>query len=230
MKRALMMGALLTLGISGARADIIACPGMTTLSYLVTLNTPENACYSQDKLFWDFSYDPGPGAPGASDVNATLIFQPAGAFDIHGWNFAATWAQNAAGLANFELGYSIQVCATGVCAGPPGANIFAADATYAPSAFGAGDQTVLWSTGTGATLTQGSPGALPVAANIGLPPGGTTAPISVTANFSGTGAITGTNLRFYQHVVPEPEPVGIVVAGLALLMIAAIRPRTRQSN
>jgi hypothetical protein len=215
-------------------AAVVDCPTNTNLQFLVTnLVGLANACTSQDKLFWNFTYTSlGPSAPTASDVSANLIFQPGGVgVDIHGWNFSSTWAQGTSGLANFSLSYQIEVCPnSATCLGhpvPAGSVITAADAVYAPvSTFPPGNEVVTWSNGAMVTLTNGSPGPLPPNGNIGLG-GGTVGPLTVTAVFSGTGAITQTTLRFYETVpqtgIPEPTTMLLLGAGLATFGIVRRR-------
>lgn len=90
-------------------ATITQCPTSTTLAALIALGQGvENACQSQDKLFYNFSYTP---LGDAGNVNATLIFAasatpPIG--DLHGWIFThatGTWTSG------FTLSYVIQVAA-----------------------------------------------------------------------------------------------------------------------
>lgn len=215
----------LSAGILSAAAG--PCPVADNLQDLIaSFPTIGVACFNQDKLFWGFSYTPtGTNAPAASQVQSTLIFQTSPSIDIHGWSFSGDWEQASANLASFILSYRIQVCNDPACAGAvmPGTVISGADAIYAPSALtGAGNETVNWSNGASTTLTSSIPGPQPGGANIGFNGLG---PLTVTANFSGTGAITGTSFRFYETVVPEPASVGSVFGGLALIAIAAYRRR-----
>ncbi len=72
-----------------------------------------------------------------------------------------------------------------------------------------------WNNGATVTLTSGSPGPLPPSGNIGFNGVG---PITVTANFSGTGAITQTTLRFYEsRAVPEPGLLLLLGSGLVVV-------------
>jgi len=214
-------------GSSSLSAAIVPCPTTSTLDVLIaTFNSLANACQSQDKLFWNFNYTPGGNSPAASGVGASLIFQAGTGVDIHGWNFSATWSQAGATLANFSLGYAIEVVP-----GTAGTLINLADAVYAPTTVSpAGPETVNWSNGASTTLTNGSPGPLPAGGNIGLG-AGILGPISVTANFSGTGTITQTTLRFYETVPvnPIPEPASIMLFGAGLSVLGLVRRRRRQS-
>ena len=149
--------------------------------------------------------------------------------DIHGWNFSSSsWVQGGLGPAAFTIGYMIEVCpALSACASEvvPGTVISGADAVYAPvSTFTAGNETVTWSNGANATLTSGSPGPQPANGNISFSGVG---PIGVTADFTGTGAITQTTLRFYE-TVPNgtPEPVTMALMGSSLLGLGLLRLRT----
>jgi hypothetical protein len=221
---------LILMGGSNLFAVQLACPNMTTLDVLMTQTAGgiTNACISQDKLFWNFVYTPTGTAGAASMVQAGLIFQSSPGLDIHGWNFSSSnWVQGTLGPAAFTLSYTIQVCPAGsACAGAvlPGATINAADAVYAPvSVMPAGPETVNWSTGATATLTNGSPGPLPSNANIGAG-AGTLSPVTVTANFSGTGAITQTTLRFYEtNSTGVPEPTTFALFGLGLIGLGVVR-------
>jgi len=210
-----------------ASAAIVACPVATTADVLTSFNSLSNACFSQDTLFWGFTYTPGGNAPAASAVVADLISQQVSGIAIHGWNFGSTWSQASTGtLANFVLSFMMEVCPTSgqPCSGNtvPGTAIIGADATYAPSAFsGAGNEEVDWSNGATVTLASGSAGPLPGNANIGLPPG-FTGPIQVTANFDGHGTITQTSLRFYDSTSPVPEPATYGLAGLGLLAVVLV--------
>jgi len=241
MRRFAMQCLLASVVLAGAgklSAAVIACPVMTDIGALLSFNSIANACYSQDTMFWNFIYTPGPSAPTASNVSADLISQT-GSIDVHGWNFSADWAQAVAGsLANFTLSFRIQVCNAAPCLANvnPGTVITAADATYAPeSVFPPGPETVSWSNGATVTLTSGSPGPLPPNGNIGLG-AGTPGPITVTAVFSGTGGITQTSLRFYETEpnsnpltpVPEPASAGMMLGGIGLIALGFYkRPEAR---
>jgi hypothetical protein len=201
---------------------------------LLAFNSEANACFSQDKLFWGFNYAPTGSAGAATTVQAGLIFQTGPGLDIHGWNFSSSsWVQGVGGPAAFTIGYSIEVCPTGsACAGAviPGTVITGADAVYAPvSTFPPGNEVVNWSNGATGTLTSTSPGPVPNTGNIGLG-AGTVGPISVSAAFSGTGAITQTTLRFYESLpegVPEPTSSALVVIGFAFIGLALRRKEVR---
>jgi hypothetical protein len=207
---------------------------MTDIGSLISFNSVANACYSQDVMFWNFSYTPGPSAPIASNVSADII-SDASSTGVHGWNFSADWAQAAVGsLADFTLSFQIQVCNIAPCLANvnPGTVITAADATYAPeSVFPPGPETVSWSNGATVTLTSGPPGPLPPNGNIGLGTG-TSGPITATATFSGSGGITQTSLRFYETgaapnplvgPVPEPPTASLMLGGIGLIVMGLYR-------
>jgi hypothetical protein len=214
--------ALATVGAGNLFAVPVACPTSPTLQALIDLNAG-GGCYSQDKLFTNFFYNPSGNSPAASGVSSSLVAQQGGGVDIHGWNFGATWSQSGVTLASFTLGYTIQMCFAAPCSGIAGTVITAADAVYAPSVVNPpGPETVTWSTGATTTLTNGSPGPLPPGGNISLG-AGSVGPITVTANFSGTGTITQTTLRFYETVptgVPEPGTITMLLSGVGLLGIS----------
>jgi len=227
MRKFLLLAPLTILAVSGLSAAVVPCPTSTTLDILLGFNSLANACSSQDKLFWNFNYTPGANAPAASGVTSSLIFQQGQGIDIHGWNFGGNWSQAGSVLGSFTLGYTIQVCPVATCSSTvPGTVINLADATYAPSAVSTpGPETVNWSNGATVTLTSASPGPLPGNGNIGLGAGITT-PISVTAAFSGTGAITQTSLRFYESIpttVPEPTSAALFFGGLAMIVFGCCR-------
>lgn len=226
MKRCFLFLALSTFAGGIMSAAPIPCPVTDNLQDLISMfPNSGTSCFSQDKLFWGFSYTPGGNAPAAGQVQSTLIFQTSPAIDIHGWSFTGDWEQAGRFLSNFTLAYSMQVCNVAPCLGnvSPGELITAADAIYAPSALtGAGSETVNWSNGASTTLTSSSPGPLPVGADIGFSGGG---PITVTAAFSGSGTITGTSLRFYESAVPEPATLGVLFGGLALIAMIFVHRR-----
>src|ERR1035437_8449923 len=242
MKKSLMLSivGLFALSAGNLLASQIPCPTVPTTFDVLAAATGgsaggiANACFSQDKLFFYFVYIPTDIAGAASTVQAGLIFQTAGALDIHGWNFSSSsWVQGSGGPADFTIGYTIEGAPAGAaCVGAvvPGPLITGADAVYAPvSVSPPGNETVTWSTTANptlasATLTSGSPGPLPGNGNIGFSGVG---PISVTAVFTGTGAITQTTLRFYE-TVPNgtPEPVTMALMGSSLLGLGLLRLRT----
>ena len=237
---------LAMLAVRSLPAAVIACPTTATLSALEAFDTAADACFSQDKMFWGFTYTPGTGsvAPAATGVNATLIFQPGSGIDIHGWTFAANWSQASSGgggggggggaLANFTLSYMISVCTDPACTAnvAPGTLITQADATYSPSAVNPpGNEVVNWSTGASATLTSSSPGPLPPLGNINLG-SGSLGPLQVTANFSGTGTISSTTLRFYETIstpgtTPEPASLALMMGGGGLFGLGCWRRRRK---
>ena len=218
-----LLVALAALSAGDVPAAQIACPTATTFDVLQALTAGGigNACFSQDKLFWNFVYTPTGSAGSASTVQAGLLFQSGSGLDIHGWNFgSSSWVQGAAPAA-FVLSYEMEVCPSGsACAGAvvPGTLIIAADAVYAPvSVFPAGNEVVTWSNGATVTLSNVTPGPLPSNGNIGLG-AGTVGPITVTADWTGTGAITQTSLRFYENAV-VPEPATLSMIGLGMLAL-----------
>lgn len=232
MKKCLMLCivGLFALSAGNLLASQIPCLTATTFDALAaqTAGGIANACTSQDKLFWNFVYTPTGSAGAASTVQAGLIFQTGSNLDIHGWNFSSSsWVQGTGGPAGFTIGYTIEVCPAGsACVGAvvPGTVISGADAVYAPvSTFTPGNETVGWSNGTNVTLTSGSPGPQPANGNISFSGVG---PISVSAVFTGTGAITQTTLRFYE-TVPNgtPEPVTMALMGSSLLGLGLLRLR-----
>jgi len=225
MKPILLFIAAAVLASASLSAAVVPCPTSASLSTLEAFDTAADACYSQDKLFWGFNYTPGAAAPAATDVTASLIQQSSPSLDVHGWNFDGNWIQTGSDLASFVMGYTTEFCSASPCTtGNPGEYISGADATYAPvSVLPTGNEDVSWSNGAAVTLTKGSPGPLPSNGDIGLTPS-FTGPISVSADFAGTGGITQTSLRFFEttpsmSTVPEPANLGLFL-GLAGLAIA----------
>jgi hypothetical protein len=54
---------LASVALAGARnltAAVVICPTMTDIGTLLSFNSVANACYSQDSMFWNFTYAPGP--------------------------------------------------------------------------------------------------------------------------------------------------------------------------
>ena len=207
----------------------IPCPTSTTLDQLSAFSSEANACYSQDKLFYNFVYTPTGSAGAANSVQAGLLFQQTPGLDIHGWNFSSnSWVQGISGPAAFTLGYTIELCPSGsACFGNvlPATRIIGADAVYSSvSTFPAGNEVVTWSNGATVTLTSADGGPLPPNGMIGLG-AGILGPISVSAVWSGTGAITQNTLRFYEAV---PEPMSFVLIGTGLLGLGLLRRRVRR--
>ena len=231
---------LAALFASNLSATQIACPTTATFDALAAFNSEANACFSQDKLFWGFNYAPSGSAGAATTVQAGLIFQTGVGLDIHGWNFSSSsWAAGVGGPAAFTIGYTIEVCPpTSVCAGnvEAGTVISGADAVYAPvSVRPPGNEVVTWTPPSGTftgTLTNGSPGPIPANGNIGLG-AGTVGPISVSAAFAGTGAITQTTLRFYESIptgVPEPASAAFVGIGFAFVGLVLRRQKSAKTR
>jgi hypothetical protein len=211
-------------------ATQLACPTATTLDVLMTQTAGglANACFSQDKLFYNFVYTPTGSAGPASSVQSALLFQQGTGLDIHGWNFSSnSWIQGINGPAAFTLGYTIQVCPSGsACFGNvlPFMRITGADAVYSPvSLFPAGNEVVNWSNGATATLTNSNGGPEPSTGNINV---NSLGPISVSAAWTGTGGITQNTLRFYETTVPEP--MSFVLIGTGLLGLGLLRRRARR--
>ena len=144
---------------------------MTDIGTLLSFNSVANACNSQDSMFWNFTYTPGPSAPTASSVSADLIAEP-GSIEVLGWNFSADWAQAATGsVADFALSFQVQVCNAAPCLANANAGtaITAADAAYALEPMSPpGPEKIIWSNGAIVALTNGSPGPLPGNGKIGL--------------------------------------------------------------
>lgn len=235
--KVVLAAGLMLFGGSILSAAVVDCSTLTNLQALITQSTPTgnraDGCFSQDKLFWNFSYTSSGNSPNAAGVSAAVIQQIGSGVDIHGWNFSAVWAQAVSGapLSPFSVSFTIQVCqAADVCFGnvTPGTLINLADATYAPSAVSpAGPETVTWSNGSTVTLSSGNAGPLPANGIIGLGSGVST-PITVTASFSGTGAITQTALRFYETVpTGVPEPATMLMFGLGLAGLGIIKRSRR---
>ncbi len=225
MKKLILICLLALLSASGLFAAVIACPSNSTLDvYVSSFNGLSNACFSQDKIFYNFTYSPLPGTTSASGVQVSPIFQQFGGIDIHGFNFNDNWTSIGAG---FTLGYTIQMCTDPACLANvvPGTVITAADATFAPTFNFDGKEVVTWSNGATVTLITGS-GALPPLGNIGLG-AGTAGPITVNAEMvPGTaGGVTQTSLRFYESAAPVPEPATMVMLGSGILGVIARRKR-----
>src|SRR4029078_2898267 len=70
-------------------AAVLPCPSNTDLGTLIaSFNSLANACQSQDKLFWNFSYtNLGTQAPTAAHVQAGGGFHAAGWIQIPRWTF-----------------------------------------------------------------------------------------------------------------------------------------------
>ena len=226
MKKVLLL-ACASWAVGNLSAAVVACPTVATMTTLMNFNSLANACFSQDKLFWNFNYTPTGNAGNSDTVTGVLIFQAGTGVDIHGWNFNdSVWSSGA----SFTLGYSIQVCNTAACLGSvvPGTQIVGADADYSPSAFGpaAGNEVVTWSGGCNATatLTPANSGPVPPGANANC---SGTGPDTVSATYTGTtGTITQTTLRFYESIpTGTPEPLSMLLLGSGLVAVALIGRR-----
>lgn len=233
--RWLLVAVFVALPVANVWAVPTPAPASATLQDLINITAggAANGIFSQDKLFYNFTYTTpaGSSAGPASNVFASLIFQsasfPETGVDIHGWNFSSSqWAQIGATPAEFTLGFTIQVFDNV----NPGAKITGADATYAPvSVVPTGFEIVNWSNGATVTLTSGSPGPLPSNGNIGFNDIG---PITASAHFLGTGAITQTSLRFYETITPPPVPVPptVLLLGSGLLGLIGVRRLWQKGN
>src|ERR1035441_5980420 len=92
MKRYLLLSilGLLAFSVRNLSASQIQCPTTNnTFDQLLAFNSEANGCYSQDKLFWGFTYTPTGTDGAASTVNTQLIFTSLASGDIHGWNFGS---------------------------------------------------------------------------------------------------------------------------------------------
>jgi hypothetical protein len=88
----------------------IACPTAATvpaatLQTLIDLNAG-GGCFSQDKIFSNFSYNQPAGTVSASNVSIGLVITQGGSTDIHGWLFAPLTGSWTSG---FTIGFTIAV-------------------------------------------------------------------------------------------------------------------------
>jgi hypothetical protein len=93
-----------TVSLASMQASMIPCAD-TSLSALIALGSgPGNGCTVDDKVFNNFSYTPGAGAPGASSVTAQLEANTGTL--TYGWLFGSL---TGAFGGNFALGYTVTV-------------------------------------------------------------------------------------------------------------------------
>jgi hypothetical protein len=92
-------------------ATPVPCPTAATvpaatLQTLIDMNAA-GGCFSQDKIFSNFSYDKLAGTVDASGISVGLVIQQGGSSDIHGWLFSpivgGTWTSG------FTIGFTIAV-------------------------------------------------------------------------------------------------------------------------
>src|ERR1017187_206742 len=225
MKRYLLLSilGLLAFSVRNLSASQIQCPTTnSTFDQLLAFNSEANGCYSQDKLFWGFTYPPTGTDGAASTVNAQLIFTSLASGDIHGWNFGSNdWSDP------YTIGYTIEVCPpTSACAGnvAAGTEIRATDAAYAPTFGTVGTETVTYTGGYTNTFVL-TPGNAYEGAAFGFY---TLGPITVMGQFAGDGDVTQTTLRFYEGSVPEPMTLLLVGGGLLGVGLLSSKRRDRK--
>jgi hypothetical protein len=100
-------------GLGSLQAAIVPCVN-TNISVLIAMGSgPTNGCQVDDKLFNNFSYTPGAGAPVSTLVNSSLVANNTTL--TYGWTFTSATGSF---QGNFTLGYTVTVLTsgTGSCA------------------------------------------------------------------------------------------------------------------
>lgn len=226
------IGVLVTFGflvsVVNMQAALVSCtdPSLSTLSALIALGSGTgNGCTIDDKLFNNFNYAPGTGAPNATQISSDLLFDSTAM--TYGWEFSPV---TGGFIGNFTLGFTVSVNEA-LCPVVNACSIVNSEHQIFPGTAPPGTQgmsVVDTSNGTPGSETT-SLNNLTLAGTIGLATFSGATTITTMATSSG---ITATQpLLSYQSRVTEavsPEPITFSLMGISLLGLGMIRRHSRK--
>jgi hypothetical protein len=216
----------LTASVASMHAAIIPCTD-TTLATLIALGSGAgNGCTIDDKLYNNFNYTPGAGAPAATAVNAAVDENLATL--LSGWTFtSATGSFNG----NFVLGFTVTVVPGPPCPSAPCTITSTAEQMF-PGTTPPGNQAIAV-----AYTAPAEPGVnlnnLTFGGNTG---GSAFAGISTLTKTATTSGITAAqpiiSWESDVHETPAsavPEPVTLMAMGTGLLALSFLCSRRRRN-
>jgi hypothetical protein len=208
----------LVASLASMHAAPIACPMDTTLQFLITASGVGSGCTVADKIFNDFAWIPGGGAPPATMVQAHLDDNLATL--LFGWSFTS---ETGAFDGNWELKYDVSVITSGAGSCPTCTIVAAAEQMF-PGTTPIGPQAI--------SVNEGG-GSPPIVMLNNLSFGGNTngnlfvpGVVMVSKDATATGISSAFPLISFESDVRQvntiPEPVTLSLMGISLLGLSFI--------